>query len=91
MKQLTLCLYFIGIVLVWQSETIAVALATVKTGPSSYMWDHENARKIAETCRWLGAMFFAAGLIERLILTREQPVPPSDQDMTSSVADKTPL
>ena len=76
MKHVTICLYIVGALLVWYSETIGVSLATVKTGPTSYQWNHDQAARMAEVCRWLGAMIFAAGLAERLVHAKTKPTVP---------------
>lgn len=76
MKHATICLYIVGTLLVWCSESIGVSLATVKTGPTSYQWNHEQAERMADVCRWLGAMVFAAGLTERLVQAKAKPTVP---------------
>ncbi len=64
----TLGLLSAGVLLVLFAGPIGVTLVTERHGPNSYGWSADKAREAALTLRFLGAMCFAAGLVERVII-----------------------
>ena len=66
-EQIVLWLCVGGFVLVMLSEQIGLKLVTRPYGSSGWRWNEEDAHRVAEVLRWLGAMLFAAGLVERLL------------------------
>ena len=61
------CLLIIGVLLVWFAVPISINLVEQQTSPNLSHWDPAQAREAALTIRFLGAMYFAAGLVEHVV------------------------
>ena len=63
-------LLVIGILLVWFAEPIGINLVKERysSNSNSYQWSSDKARTTALAIQCVGAMIFAAGLVERLAL-----------------------
>lgn len=54
--------------MVWFAEPIGLSLVKERSASGSGGWNLNKAREAALTLRFLGAMFFFAGLVERLAI-----------------------
>lgn len=66
-ERIVLGLYIAGFVVVLLSEVLGLLAVGRPYGPNGWHWSPEGAHRAAEIIRWLGAMLFAAGLIERVV------------------------
>ena len=58
----------VGVFLVCFANPIGIAMVKEKYAANSYQWSPDKAKEVASTIRYIGAMLFTAGLVERLVL-----------------------
>jgi hypothetical protein len=63
----TFALLIVGVFLVWFAAPLGRYLVA-EYSAGGVRWNIDNAREAALTIRFLGAMCFAAGLVERLVI-----------------------
>ncbi len=66
-RKVVLALCLTGLLLVLVSEPLGLALVRRPNGFNGYSWNPGEAHRAAEVLRWLGALSFAAGLVERVV------------------------